>query len=52
MPSKKQTQNISPDMRTPTQKAAETRRANKAAEEQRNLVLLESGQFLYTIQPE
>jgi hypothetical protein len=45
MPSKNRTQNINPDMRTPAQKAAETRRANKAAEEQRNQELLESSEF-------
>jgi hypothetical protein len=50
MPSRKQTQNTNPDMRTPAQKAAATRRANKAAEEQRNRELLESGEFLYVIQ--
>jgi hypothetical protein len=50
MPSRKQTQNTNPDMRTPAQKAAATRRANKAAEEQRNRELLESSEFLYVIQ--
>jgi hypothetical protein len=50
MPSKKQTQNINLDVRTLAQKAAATRRANKAAEEQRNRELLESGEFLYIMQ--
>jgi hypothetical protein len=50
MPSKKQTQNTNLDIRTPAQKAAETRRANKMAEEQRNRELLESSESLYTIQ--
>ncbi|KAF8490239.1 hypothetical protein F5888DRAFT_1638185 [Russula emetica] len=42
MPSKKKTQNKNTDTRTPAQKAAETRKANKAAEEQRMRELLES----------
>jgi hypothetical protein len=50
MPSKKQAQTMNFDIRTPAQKAAETRRANKMAEEQRNRELLESGEFLYVIQ--
>jgi hypothetical protein len=50
MPSKKQAQTMNLDIRTPAQKAAETRRANKMAEEQRNRELLESGEFLYVIQ--
>jgi hypothetical protein len=50
MPSKKQTQNTNLDIRTPAQKAAETRRANKAAEEQRNRELVESSEFLYITQ--
>jgi hypothetical protein len=50
MPSKKQAQTMNLDIRTPAQKAAETRRANKMAEEQRNRELLESGEFLYIIQ--
>jgi hypothetical protein len=50
MPFRKQTQDTNLDMKTPAQKAAETRRANKAAEQQRNQELLESGEFLYIMQ--
>jgi hypothetical protein len=50
MPPQKQTQGKNLDPRTPAQKAAETRKANKVAEEQRAQELLESSEFLYIIQ--
>lgn len=45
--SQKQTQNENLNMRTLAQKAADIRKANKAAKEQRAQELLKSNEFLY-----